>query len=62
MMEKISFEQWKLELMILADKNSKIQGVCINDEPAREWYDSGFSPEETFRETWENDNDNEWAV
>lgn len=55
----ISFEDWRAELIrVTAEKTGHPEAdVKINDEAAREWYNSGATPYTTFRETWQNEND-----
>jgi len=47
---------WKAHLMALVTQKTGYTAF-INDQQAREWYDSGATPEQCFRETWESDGD-----
>ena len=50
---KLSFEEWKAELIrITAEETGKSANDIRLGEGAREWYDDGFSPYATFRETY----------
>lgn len=55
----LSFEAWKAELIRTTAKETRLQEseIKINDQEAREWYEGGFTPYVTFRETWQNEND-----
>lgn len=56
-MGKLTFEQWKQELLAVVKKETGRTDVKLDDIGCREWYDSGVSPYMTFRETWNNEND-----
>lgn len=48
---------WKAELIRITKEKTGESGVRINDEEAVKWYNDGFTPEQTFRETWQSDGD-----
>lgn len=50
----LTFEVWKDELIKVCAQqtNTPIAEIKINDDAAREWYNDGFSPYATFRETF----------
>lgn len=59
--ETNTFEEWKEQLIRVAatETHTDAYFIKINDESAREWYDEGWNPEYTFRETWGIENDNQ---
>lgn len=56
-----SFEEWIVCLAFISNealmKHRSGQKITINRKSAREWYDAGFTPEMTFRETFEMEDD-----
>lgn len=50
----LSYEDWLQELKVITARETKtdIADVKINDAGAREWYEDGFTPYCTFRETF----------
>lgn len=59
--EARKFQDWLDQLkQVTADKlGIEPSEVRINSDAAYEWYKSGFTPAQTFRETWNNENDTE---
>lgn len=57
--KKIPFEDWKAELIRITARATEQseRRITINDNTAREWYDSGATPWQTFRENWDSDDD-----
>lgn len=53
----MTYEEWKAELIrITAEKTGhKESEIKINDKGAREWFDAGADPYQTFRETFANE-------
>lgn len=59
--ETHSYEEWKAELIRITaceTKNHEHE-IVINDDSAMEWYNDGWCPYYTFRETWGMENDTE---
>lgn len=52
-----SYEEWKAELIRVAVEETGQTGIKINDNEARQWYDSGWNPYYTFRENCGNECD-----
>lgn len=52
-----SYEDWKAELIrVTASETNKYESdIKINDEGAKSFYDGGWTPYYTFRETWGGD-------
>lgn len=48
---------WKAELIRITKEKTGEPVVKINDIEAVKWYNDGFTPEQTFRETWQSDGD-----
>lgn len=57
--ETHSYEDWKTELIRIAIEKTgqNVIDKFVNDFEAMEWYDSGWTPYYTFRETWSNECD-----
>lgn len=55
----MTYEQWKAELIkVTAEKTNQPEyAIKISDDGAREWFDSGATPYQTFRETYQIEND-----
>lgn len=55
------YQVWKEELIkLVAEKTIfEISEIRINDAEAFKFFESGMSPYQTFRETWEMENDSE---
>lgn len=55
----MSFEEWKAQLISVTAKQTGLpeSEIKINDESAASWYRDGFTPYQTFRETYSNEND-----
>lgn len=53
--EDVKWVAWLAELYRVTREETKEPNVKINAEAAREWYDSGATPYQTFRETWGNE-------
>jgi hypothetical protein len=54
----VTFGQWKALLIEVATNNTT-QDFAINEAEALKYYQDGFTPWQTFRETWSNENDSE---
>lgn len=61
MSNDITYEQWKADLIVVtADYTGRKESeIKINDEEAIKWFNDGFTPYQTFRETYQNENDGE---
>lgn len=59
----MTFEEWLEELALVTSNETKFPiDECrrmIRAADARTWYDDGFTPYATFRETYANENDTE---
>ncbi len=55
----MSFESWKRQLIKVTSEQTKIpeSEIKINDQSAALWYHDGFTPYQTFRETYGCEND-----
>ena len=53
------FGVWLAQLYYTTAKETKLQPaeIKINEQEARKWYDSGATPYQCFRETWNMEND-----
>lgn len=53
------YASWKKELITVTAANTGrlASTIVINDIEALKWYNSGATPYQTFRETWEMEND-----
>lgn len=51
----MTFEDWKIELVQIASKSTGTDmcDIKINDQEAKVWYESGWTPYFTFRENWQ---------
>jgi hypothetical protein len=52
-----NFDDWKKELFAITLKETQCTNIKLNEESCREWFESGATPYQTFRETWNNEND-----
>lgn len=57
----MSYEQWKAQLIEVTAKETgrPAHEIKINDDGARSWFEDGFTPYQTFRETYQNEQDTE---
>lgn len=57
--EKITYEKWKQQLITVTAKETgrDISEININDEGGKAWFNDGFTPLMTFRETYEMEDD-----
>jgi hypothetical protein len=55
----VTFEEWKAELIKVTARALGIseRGVKLNDEECLNWFASGATPWQTFRENYNNDGD-----
>lgn len=55
----LTFEQWKAELITVTARatGQSERSITIRDRQAKEWYDSGATPWQCFRENFDNDGD-----
>lgn len=55
----IPFEEWKAELIRVTARatGQSERSIRLKDDQAREWYDSGATPWQTFRENFDSDGD-----
>lgn len=55
----IPFEEWKDELIRVTARATgrSERSIVIKDQQAKEWYDSGATPWQTFRENFDCDGD-----
>lgn len=58
-MKEKTFEEWLEQLIVVtADHTGKKESeIKIDEAEARKWFDDGFDPYQTFRETYQNEND-----
>ncbi len=57
--EATTFDEWKAELIKVTAgaAGASEKSIKIKDEQAKEWFDSGATPWQCFRENWDNDSD-----
>lgn len=57
----VEYLKWKNELIEVTAKETgeDVSTIKINDTEARQWFDDGFTPYQTFRETYSTENDGE---
>ena len=59
----LSFDDWKVELVRISARETGTPEVTmialINFDEAKKWWQDGWSPYATFRETYSNENDSE---
>lgn len=61
MSDEQRFAVWLAQLYYTTANETKLQPaeIKINEQEARKWYDSGATPYQCFRETWNMENDAE---
>lgn len=53
----VAWITWLAELRRITEESTGCKKFSINSAEARKFYDDGFTPYQTFRETWSNEND-----